>query len=239
MRYWREFDPIGLGSEVQVTCYGIPRYLRAGMLCFAESIVYIESAETRYGRGAVLCRSDIAQAVRAKGHEPWISQDPRREFWEAFLSRAHSVGPGEVRVATSAVIESTAKLGGDAFKIWDRKIVPSLGGVRIASGASVGAGTCIDAGIYGEDTEIGEDVHIDNLVHVGHSARIGAGAKLVAGAMIGGWADIGAGAWIGLGAMVRDGVKVGVNAFVGMGAVVVKDVPPHTTVVGNPARVMR
>lgn len=44
------------------------------------------------------------------------------------------------------------------------------------------------------------------------------------------------GAWIGLGATIHQGVVIGKNAVVGMGAVVTRDVPPNTTVVGNPAR---
>jgi acetyltransferase-like isoleucine patch superfamily enzyme len=35
------------------------------------------------------------------------------------------------------------------------------------------------------------------------------------------------------------GVEIGEEAFVGAGAVVLDDVPPHTVVVGNPARQIR
>ncbi len=47
------------------------------------------------------------------------------------------------------------------------------------------------------------------------------------------------GAWIGAGAIVLDGVRVGRGAVVGANAVVTKDVPPHTVVVGVPARVVK
>ena len=42
--------------------------------------------------------------------------------------------------------------------------------------------------------------------------------------------------WIGIGAIVLKGVKIGQGARVEAGAVVTSDVPPQTTVAGNPAR---
>lgn len=46
------------------------------------------------------------------------------------------------------------------------------------------------------------------------------------------------GAAIGSGAVILAGIVVGENALVGAGAVVTKDVSAHTTVVGNPARIL-
>jgi acetyltransferase-like isoleucine patch superfamily enzyme len=45
--------------------------------------------------------------------------------------------------------------------------------------------------------------------------------------------------WIGAGAIVTDGVCIGRGAVVAAGAVVIRHVPPHTLVVGVPARVVR
>jgi acetyltransferase-like isoleucine patch superfamily enzyme len=47
------------------------------------------------------------------------------------------------------------------------------------------------------------------------------------------------GARVGGGAVLCPGVEIGEEAFVGAGAVVVRDVPPRTVVVGNPAKVLR
>ena len=46
------------------------------------------------------------------------------------------------------------------------------------------------------------------------------------------------GASIGSSATLLCGITVGENAVVGAGSVVTKDVPPHTVVAGNPARVI-
>ena len=49
---------------------------------------------------------------------------------------------------------------------------------------------------------------------------------------------VGKGASIGSGAVILCNLSIGEGAVVGAGAVVTRDVPPHTTVVGNPARVI-
>ena len=47
------------------------------------------------------------------------------------------------------------------------------------------------------------------------------------------------GVWLCLGAMILPGVTVGKGSVVAAGAVVTKDVPPHTLVGGNPAKILR
>ncbi|WP_280136520.1 acyltransferase [Dyella japonica] len=45
--------------------------------------------------------------------------------------------------------------------------------------------------------------------------------------------------WIGLRSLILKGVTIGDGAVVAAGSVVTRDVPPHTLVAGNPARVIR
>jgi len=49
---------------------------------------------------------------------------------------------------------------------------------------------------------------------------------------------IGPNAWLGAGSMILKGVRIGENAVVGAGSVVASNVPDHTVVFGNPARVI-
>jgi UDP-2-acetamido-3-amino-2,3-dideoxy-glucuronate N-acetyltransferase len=49
---------------------------------------------------------------------------------------------------------------------------------------------------------------------------------------------VGPGASIGGGAVILPGVRIGRRAMVGAGAIVVRDVPAHAIVVGNPARIV-
>ncbi|HEY1360077.1 MAG TPA: acyltransferase [Thermoleophilaceae bacterium] len=51
--------------------------------------------------------------------------------------------------------------------------------------------------------------------------------------------SIGPGAFLGINCAVLPGVTIGEGAYVGANAVVTKDVPAHTVVLGNPARVVR
>jgi acetyltransferase-like isoleucine patch superfamily enzyme len=50
---------------------------------------------------------------------------------------------------------------------------------------------------------------------------------------------IGDRAWIGLGAVIMKGVTIGHHAVVAAHAVVIKDVPPHGVVGGNPAKLLK
>lgn len=147
------------------------------------------------------------------------------------------------RLGRGVIVQSGTVIGSEGFG-YERdetgKLIHihHLGGVLIEDGVEIGANVTIDRGVI-EDTIIGRGTCIDNLVHIAHNVRVGASTVVIAHAMVAGSVQIGKRAWIAPSACLRDGVSVGDSATVGMGAVVTHDVDAGTTVVGNPARVIR
>ncbi len=137
-------------------------------------------------------------------------------------------------------IKPTTVIGGEGFSYQRNKNginerVTHIAGVKIGDNVDIGSWTVIDRGIL-TDTIIGLNVKIDNLVHIAHNCEIGSGSIIAAGAVLGGGVIIGKNCFIGLNATIKQRIKVGDNAVIGMGAVVIKNVPPGTIVVGNPAK---
>jgi maltose O-acetyltransferase len=109
---------------------------------------------------------------------------------------------------------------------------------------------------YGYNIRLGTDVFLNFncvildvvTVDIGSGTQIGPAVQLLTadhprdaaaretGAEFGRPILIGRNVWIGGAAIILPGVSVGDNAVIGAGAVVTRDVPPDSTVVGNPAR---
>jgi acetyltransferase-like isoleucine patch superfamily enzyme len=73
---------------------------------------------------------------------------------------------------------------------------------------------------------------------IGHDAAIGDFSTIAPGVIVSGYVRVGSGTYLGAGSIIKEGVTVGEGAVIGMGSVVIRDVSAHTTVVGNPARLL-
>lgn len=106
-----------------------------------------------------------------------------------------------------------------------------------SSRVPIGAGTIVmPKAVVNIGTKVGKGVIVNSGCIIEHDCIISDFAHICPGALLAGGVTVFEGAWIGLGATIHQGVVIGKNALVGMGAVVTRDVPPNTTVVGNPAR---
>ncbi len=106
--------------------------------------------------------------------------------------------------------------------------------LEAAAGLYVNVGCTLGAGCRLE-----EFVLVNRGASIGHHARFGRFVSIGPGAVIAGMVTAGKGALVGAGAVVLPEITIGENAVVGAGAVVTRDVPAHSVVVGNPARVVK
>jgi serine O-acetyltransferase len=126
--------------------------------------------------------------------------------------------------------------------LWNRRIplLPRLisqlarwlTGVEIHPGATIGAGFFIDHGmgvVIGETTEIGDYVTLFQGVTLGGTGKERGKRHPTLGNHV----------VVGAGAKVLGGIRIGDNVKVGANAVVLRSVPPNSTVVGNPGRIVK
>jgi serine O-acetyltransferase len=104
-------------------------------------------------------------------------------------------------------------------------------GVDVHPAARIGSGVLID---HGTSVVIGETAVVEDYVSLLHEVTLGGTGKETGDRH----PKIRRGVLIGAGAKILGNIEVGIGAKVGAGSVVLRDVPPHTTVAGIPARVV-
>jgi serine O-acetyltransferase len=104
-------------------------------------------------------------------------------------------------------------------------------GVDVHPAAQIGSGILID---HGTSVVIGETAVVEDNVSLLHEVTLGGTGKESGDRH----PKVRRGVLIGAGAKVLGNIEIGVGAKVAACSVVLKDVPPHTTVAGIPARVV-
>ena len=107
----------------------------------------------------------------------------------------------------------------------------ALTGIEIHPGATIGEGFFID---HGMGVVIGETAEIGNNVTMYHGVTLG-GTSWKKGKR---HPTIGDNVIIGANAAILGPIKVGENSKIGSGSVVNREVPPNSTVVGIPGRIV-
>ena len=155
-------------------------------------------------------------------------RDPAaRNFWEVFF-----LYPGVKAIRMHRRAHFYYKHGLMFLARWVSQRAVRKTGIEIHPGATIGRRLVIDHGtgiVIGETTEIGDDVLIYQGVTLGGTGK-DTGKR---------HPTIGNNVMISAGAKVLGPFKIGDNSRVAAGAVVLEEVPPNSTVVGIPARVVR
>jgi UDP-3-O-[3-hydroxymyristoyl] glucosamine N-acyltransferase len=145
-----------------------------------------------------------------------------------------------VRIGKNCRIKSGSVIGEDGFGFEpDTDGTPlrmiHLGGVVIGDRVEIGSLNTVCQGTLGP-TIVEDDVKTDDHVHIAHNCQIKRRTIITAGVVVAGGVTVGEAAWIACNATILNGLTIGDRAFIGLGAVVIRDIPPRTTVVGNPGR---
>lgn len=159
-----------------------------------------------------------------------IFETPATEFQKTLLPVALGIGSNNARQLVHE------RLKGEGVSI-ATLIHPSA---FISPRAGVGAGTVImPRVVINAQARIGEGVILNTGCIIEHDCVIGDFSHVSPRAALAGNVVVGARSHIGIGACIIQGVVIEEDVTVGAGAVVIGNVPKGSTVVGNPARIIK
>ncbi len=131
------------------------------------------------------------------------------------------------------LIQRTQKLGCKFFTLVHPDAI-------LTRWVTLGAGVIITAGcILTNQIRIGNHVHVNLDCTIGHDVVLEDFVTLSPGIHISGNVNLRTGCYVGTGANVVDKLDLGEWSIIGAGSTILKDVPPNTTVVGVPGKVIK
>jgi serine O-acetyltransferase len=156
-----------------------------------------------------------------------IERDPAAEGWlDVVLSY-----PGFHAITVHRIVHALWKAGIPIVPRFIAECVHRTTGIDIHPGATIGKGFFIDHGtgvVIGGTAIVGDDVTIYQGVTLGGTSLAHTKRHPTLGNHV----------TVGSGAAVLGDITIGDNVKIGANSVVVKDVPPNSTVVGIPGRVV-
>jgi sugar O-acyltransferase (sialic acid O-acetyltransferase NeuD family) len=104
---------------------------------------------------------------------------------------------------------------------------------------TIGEGYIITTGcVLTNQITIGNHVHINLGSTIAHDARLGSSVTLAPGVHVSGNVTMDEGCYLGTGVNIIENTTIGAWSIVGTGSTIVEDVPPNTTVVSVPGKVI-
>jgi UDP-N-acetylglucosamine acyltransferase len=166
---------------------------------------------------------------------------PGVELGEDNVIGPYAVLTGPCRIGNRTWIGAHAVIGSPP-EIHGAELGLPWGGDPVAAGVEIGDDTTLREFLVVHSgsrrpTRIGSRCFLMSKSHVAHDVLVEDDVTTSPHVVLGGHVEVGAGATVGIATMVHQRRVVGPGAMVGMGAVVTRDVPPHATVFGSPARV--
>ena len=171
--------------------------------------------------------------MRSTAHDAILGPEPAWIFVRGGIAgRADDGGRGTHLVPPTWIDDEERVTVGDGVVVMEGGTLRThgTGTVVLGGGVRFGRFAAIDARA---SVVIGQDVSGSDFVAVTDSWGPGPSPELIEPVVIGD------GSYLGHSCIVGPGARVGRNVFVGEGAVVLGDVPDHSVVHGNPARVVR
>lgn len=110
----------------------------------------------------------------------------------------------------------------------------------ISDRSQLGQGSVVMAGVViNADATIGEHSIINTNASIDHDCRLGDFVHISPNAALCGNVEVGEGTHIGAGAVIIPGISIGKWCHVGAGSVVIRNIPDHSTAVGNPSKIIK